>query len=82
VTDDRDSPATRGELAALKAELIKAMLDGQTKVFKGLYSFADTVEDRYRGSDDLEANLKRRMATLDTRILEIERRLNLPPDAA
>jgi len=78
VTNDRDSPATKGDLDDLKAELIAAMRDGQMKILNGLYSFADTVQDRYRGSDDFEANLKRRMATLEARILEVEKRLDFP----
>lgn len=82
MADDRNIPATKGDLSDLKAELIKAILDGHVKVFKELYSFADRVQDRYRESEDFEANLKRRMATLEARVLEVEMRLNLPPDAA
>jgi hypothetical protein len=82
MTGDRNSPATKGDLVDLKAEVIAAMLEGQMKLFKALYSFADTVQGRYRGSDDFEADLKPRLATIEARILEVEMRLNRPPDAA
>lgn len=72
MTDDFNSAATKSDLAKLKAELIEAMFDGQVKVFKELYNFADRVQDRYRESDDLEANLKRRMATLELEFLRLK----------
>jgi len=67
VTNDRDNPATKGDLDDLKAEVIEAIREDQMKIFKGLYSFADTVQGRYRGSDDGEAAIKRRMTTLESR---------------
>ncbi len=75
MADDNNSPATKGDLADLKGELIEGMRDSQAAVVTSLYGFAQTAQDQFTGSDDLEASLKRRVAALESRILELERRL-------
>ncbi len=104
MADDRNSPATKGDLADLwiefrgdlaelksefkqgladqKDELIEAIRDGQTEILRAFYGFTQTVQERFKQADDAEAALKRRMGTLESRILEIEKRLNMPPSAA
>lgn len=115
MTDDRNSPATKGDLAGLrtelkgdisdlrtelkgdisdlkmelksdlakqKDELIEAIRDSQTEVLKAFYGFSQTIQDRFKENDDSEAAIKRRMTTLESRILEVEKRLNMPPNAA
>jgi hypothetical protein len=82
MADDRNSPATKGDLADLKDELIESIRDIQTETLKAFYGFTQTIRDRFKESDDSEAAIKRRMTTLESRILEVEKRLNLPPNAA
>jgi hypothetical protein len=82
MVEDRDSPATKGGLADLKDELIESIRDIQTVTLKAFYGFAQTIQDRFKENDDSEAAIKRRMTTLESRILEVEKRLNLPPNAA
>ncbi len=93
MVDDRNSPATKGDLADLttelkselanqKDELVEAIRDSQTEVLKAFYGFSHTVQDRFKEGDDSESAIKRRMTTLESRILEVEKRLNLPPNAA
>ncbi len=82
MADDRSTPATKGDLADLKTELIEAMRDSQSAVLRAFYGFAETVQDRSKERDETEANLRRRMTTLESRILEVEKRLNMPPNAA
>jgi len=81
MADDRDSPATKGDLADLRDELVEVFRDGQTETLKAFYGFIQTIQERFKESDASEAALKRRMTTLESRILEIEKRLNLPPSA-
>ncbi len=78
MVDDRNSPATKGDVADLKDELVEAIRDSQTEVLKAFYRFSHTVQDRFKESDDSEAAIKRRMTTLESRVLEVEKRLNLP----
>ncbi len=104
MADDRDSPATKGDLADLrtelkgdiaglrielknelvsqKDELIEAIRDNQTEVLKAFYGFSQTIQERFKQSDDAETAIKRRMATLESRVLEVEKRLHMPPNVA
>jgi hypothetical protein len=68
-----------GQLSGLKDELVEAIRDGQTEVLRAFYGFSQTVLDRFKEQDQTEAGLKRRMATIESRIFEIEKRLNMPP---
>jgi predicted phage-related endonuclease len=101
--NDRNTPATKADLADLKAELkaeikadlaeIKAdlaeredrltevMRDVQTELLKSFYGFMETIQIRFKEQDDTEAGLKRRLTVLEGRILEVEKRLNMPPAA-
>jgi hypothetical protein len=94
--DDRNAPATKGDLAELESRIlarmeaalderetrmIEAMRDGQTEILKAFYGFTATVQTRFRVQDDTEAGLKKRLTVLEERVLEVERRLNMPPAA-
>jgi phage shock protein A len=101
---DRNSPATKGDLADLEERLtgsmreledrltgsmreleeriMESMRDIQTEMLKGFYGFTQTVSARFQEQDQTEISLKRRIATMEDRILEIEKRLNFPPHAA
>jgi hypothetical protein len=74
-------PATKEDLVALKDELVEVFLDGQTEILTAFYGFTETIQNRFKEEDQTEASLKRRLTTLESRILEIEKRLNLPPAA-
>lgn len=82
MSDDRTTPATKGDLLDLRDELLEAIHDGQTAMLKAFYGFTQTVQDRFREADESEATIRRRLTTLEGRLLEIEKRLNLPPSAA
>jgi hypothetical protein len=72
----------RSDLGALKDELVEAFRDGQTELLKAFYGFMQTVQNRFQEDDQTEASMKRRMTTLESRILEIEKRINRPPAAS
>jgi hypothetical protein len=99
--NDRNAPATKGDLADLRAEIksdmggleariksdmgeleariTETMRDIQTELLKAFYGFTESVQSRFKAQDDTEAGLKHRLTVLETRILEVERRLNTPP---
>lgn len=79
--DERSTPATRGELLDVRDSLVEAVYDSKTEILKAIYGFTETVQNRFQEMDQTEASIKRRMTTLESRILEIERRLNIPPAA-
>ncbi len=88
MSSDREFPATKGDISDLRAEmktlegrLIEAIRDNQTEILKGIYGFTQTVQNRFQEMDQMESALKKRMTTLEGRLLEIEKRLNMPPAA-
>ena len=97
--DSRNAPATKADLAELKAELAElrtelkldlaeredrlteVMRDVQTELLKSFYGFMETIQIRFKEQDDTEAGLKKRLTVLEGRLLEVEKRLNMPPAA-
>jgi hypothetical protein len=73
--------ATKEDLVNLKDELVEVFRDSQTEILTAFYGFSQTIQDRFKENDQTEASLKRRLTTLESRLLEIEKRLNLPPAA-
>ena len=78
---DRLQTATIGDLDDRTDQIIEAIRDSQTEVLKAFYGFSQTIQDRFKENDTTEASLKRRLTTLESRLLEVEKRLNLPPAA-
>jgi hypothetical protein len=73
--------ATKEDLLNLKDEIVETMRDVQTEILTAFYGFSQTIQDRFKENDAIEASFKRRLTTLESRLLEIEKRLNLPPAA-
>lgn len=78
----------REEIAILRSEmnhqyndLTERIRDGQTELLKAFYNFATTNNKRLFEFDGNEAAIRSRLATLEERVLEVEKRLNMPPAA-
>ena len=71
-------PATKADLAALEHRLAEAIHDSETRLLRAFYGFTETVQARFRAADDGEANMKKRLMVLEQRLLEVEKRLNMP----
>jgi hypothetical protein len=104
MTDDRNNPATKGDLVDLttelkgdladlrselkgeianqKDELLEAIRDSQTEVLKAFYGFGQTIQERFKQDDRNEAAMNARMTILESRVLDVEKRLNMPSSAA
>jgi chromosome segregation ATPase len=76
-----DVLGVKADLQDLRNELIETIRDSQTELLKAFYGFTQTVRDRFQEADQTEASLKRRLGTLESRMLEVEKRLNMPPAA-
>jgi hypothetical protein len=62
-------------------ELKESFRDSQTELLKAFYAFAESNQQR---TSQLEVNSQAviaRLATVETRLLEVEKRLNIPPAA-
>jgi hypothetical protein len=79
--DDRNAPATKGDLAELEARLTEVIRDAQTETLRAFYGFVETVQTRFKAQDDTEAGLKKRLTVLEERVLEVEKKLLMPPAA-
>ncbi|MBZ5608801.1 MAG: hypothetical protein LAP38_11110 [Acidobacteriia bacterium] len=73
----RDS--VNGDMAKLRDDLVEQMRDSETKLLSAFYAFAESNQKRLVQMDATDAILISRVATLETRLLEVEKRLNIPP---
>ncbi|MGD1072737.1 MAG: hypothetical protein ABSB15_21660 [Bryobacteraceae bacterium] len=108
--DDRNVPATKGDIADLRSELkgsidqlrtdsgekleqlrsevnhgyndiVERIHNSQTAVLKTFYSYAEGNKKRVAEFEDDGRTVRSRLATIEDRLLEVERRLNMPPAA-
>jgi uncharacterized membrane-anchored protein YhcB (DUF1043 family) len=71
----------RSEMNHQYRELVERISDTQTEVLRAFYSFAQTNNKRVLEVEGNESALRGRLGTLEDRVLEIEKRLNIPPAA-
>ena len=65
----------------LTETLTEVIRDTQTETLKAFYGFVESVQTRFKAQDDTEAGLKKRLTVVEERLLEVEKRLNMPPAA-
>jgi hypothetical protein len=89
---DSNSPATKGDLAQLHVEmrtemssveerLTERLRDVETHLLSAFYSFAASNQKRVGEVEHDAAGIKDRLAILEFRLTEVEKRLNMPPAA-
>jgi uncharacterized protein involved in exopolysaccharide biosynthesis len=78
--DDRTAPATKGDLADAEERIVETLRDVETKLLNAFYGYAKSNDKRVLEAEGNEAILRSRLATLETRVTEIEGRLNMPPE--
>jgi|HubBroStandDraft_1064217.scaffolds.fasta_scaffold36197_4 hypothetical protein len=99
VLNDRNAPATKGDIAGLEqkfdekfgqlrgemnhnfADLAQRISDRETRLLKAFYDFAESNQKRMTEIEVSQSALRNRLATIEDRLLQIEKRLNLPPAA-
>ena len=94
--DDPNAHATKADLAELEARLearivevearivdrlTETIRDTQTELLKAFYNYAQTSDERIASTEAETASVKKRLAILESRIKEVEKRLNMPPAA-
>ncbi len=83
-------PATKEDLANLKEELhgamanleeklLEAIHDSETRLLKAFYNWAETTQQHLAHLDQTDNSFRQRLGTLEHRVMEIEKRLNMPP---
>lgn len=102
--DDRNAPATKGDLLDLEqrleqrfdqkfeeklgqvrsemshgyADLAERISDAETRLLKAFYDFAQSNQKRISEIEDNESAMRSRLATIEDRLLQVEKRLNMP----
>src|SRR5688572_4878352 len=103
-TDDRNAPATKGDIANLRTEfksdsatlrgevhsdvillqekLTEAFQDSETRILTAFYRYAEATQKHLQLLDGTDANILSRLGSMESRLLEVEKRLNIPPGQA
>jgi uncharacterized protein YicC (UPF0701 family) len=83
--DNENTPAAKQDIAMLRSEmqhmyddLKETVRDVQTEILKALYGFSEGVQLRFKEGDKTEASLKERLTSIEGRLLDVEKRLNMP----
>jgi predicted S18 family serine protease len=61
--------------------LLEAIQDAGTRVLNAFYGYAQTNQKRMALLEGTDSNMISRLGTIESRVLEIEKRLNMPPAA-
>lgn len=69
------------EIDAVVERLLEAVHDAETRVLNAFYGFAQTNQKRMTLLEGTDSNMVSRLGTIESRLLEIEKRLNIPPAA-
>lgn len=69
------------QIEDMEDRLVSAIRDTETKLLTSFYDFAKANQQRVSELEGSDANIKRRIGTLEDRLLEVEKRLNMPPAA-
>jgi hypothetical protein len=87
--NDRNAPSTKGDIEDVRAEmtamerrviggLTETMREIRTEMLKAFYAFAESNLKRLAEIETEGEALKSRLATLEERLLQVERRVNFP----
>ena len=71
----------RSEMSHSHNELMEAFRDAQTELLKAFYNYSQTSDERMGLAENETASFKKRLAILESRVKEVEKRLNIPPAA-
>jgi hypothetical protein len=71
----------RSEMSHGYNDIVERIADSETRLLKAFYAFAESNDKRMIQQDANIAVFLSRMATFESRLLAVEKRLDLPPAA-
>jgi hypothetical protein len=71
----------RAEMSHQYDDLKETLRDGQTEILKAFYGYTQTTDAKLKESDQADYALRQRLTVVESRLLEVEKRLNMPPAA-
>jgi chromosome segregation ATPase len=69
----------RAELNHYHNDLAERITSSSARILKAFYNIAESSNKRLTQIEDDGAAIRSRLATLNDRLLEVEKRLNMPP---
>ena len=73
--------AIDGRITASEDRLIEAFRDSQTKLLKAFYNYSQTNDERVASTESEADSLKKRLAIIESRLKDVEIKLNMPQAA-
>ena len=77
----QDSEQLRSEMNHIHQDLVERMERSETNLLKAFYGYAESTDKRISNIDANIALFLNRLGTLESRVLAVEKRLNIPPTA-
>ena len=81
-----DEPATKRDIEQLRSDqhhihedLVERINDSETRVLQAIYAYADAANKRLAQEESATAAVNGRLSNLEGRVMELEKRLNMPP---
>jgi hypothetical protein len=71
----------RSEMQHMHDGVVERIADVETKLLQAFYTFAQANQQRLGQVEGNTSAVVARLATLENRMLEVEKRLNMPPAA-
>jgi glutamate mutase epsilon subunit len=62
-------------------DIVERISDSETRLLKAFYDFAQSNQKRMSDLETSDSGMRSRLATIEDRLLEVEKRLNMPPAA-
>jgi hypothetical protein len=73
--------STKQDLLELEQRLREAIRDTETNLLRAFFGYAETTQKHLTDLDRSDSGLRERLATVEDRLLEVEKRLKMPPAA-
>lgn len=75
----QDIEQSRAESRHEFDDLRETFRDGQTELLRAFYSYAQSTDAKLKESEIADMLLRSRLSAVESRVTEIERRMNQPP---
>ncbi len=75
----QDLEAVRNEMKAMEDRLTETMRDVQTELLKAFYTYTEGTDLKLKEGEIVAFTIRQRLTSVESRLTEVERRLNFPP---
>ena len=65
-------------LGQQREELLEAVHDGETRLLRAFYAYGEAAQKHFGDLDRSDFSIRERLEALETRVFQVEKRLDLP----